>query len=359
MEVERLEQELRDYLTAEAREVEPPIEWWNTIISGLEDRINTSFWKKFMPKTRLAWALSMLVLLVVSGTAYAGTFIVKELFLNYTGEIEEAGLARELDVSQTVGDITVRLERAYADGNVVLAGFTIAGHGDKYFTHKNELETDNGQILPMMFSMGVVPGSEMVMGDWRPSERIAFMAAFDASPITGEPSSLNLILHLQISESPLPEEIQSSINSFSFDFSVPFTIAKTVNVEQTVEESGIAITLDKIDITPWATKAVFRFPQDEEKSGAPIIRLTLPEGNSEMESFGRKMDEPSSEYRSYFNGDFTDQHGEWTITIKELVLPPDLSEMTETDIGGQKVLIGESSGENRLSGPWIFTFDVP
>jgi hypothetical protein len=33
--------------------------------------------------------------------------------------------------------------------------------------------------------------------------------------------------------------------------------------------------------------------------------------------------------------------------------------MTETDIGGQKVLIGESIGENRLTGPWIFHFNVP
>jgi len=358
MEIEKLEQELRDYFVAEVQQAEPSIDWWNTIITGLEERKRTSFWQKFVPRTRLAWALAMLAILVIGGTAYAGTFIVKELFLNYAGEIEEAGLAQELDLRQTTGDVTVRLERAYADGNVVLVGFTVSGPGDRYFSDKNELKTDDRQILPMMFSMGVVPGSEMVMGDWRPSERIAFMAAFDASPITGEPSSLNLTLDLQINESPLPVEIQSSINSFSFDFSVPFNPATTVNVEQTVEESGITITLEKIDITPWATKAVFRFPQDEDNSGAPVIALRLPTGNSETESFGRSMDE-SSEYRSYFNGDFTGQHGEWTITIKELVLPPDLSEMTETDIGGQKVLIGESSGENRLTGPWIFHFNVP
>lgn len=358
MEIEKLEQGLRDYFKTEAHQAEPSTDWWNTIITGLEERKRTSSWKRFMPKTRLAWALALLALLLISGTAYAGTFIVKELFLNYAGQVEESGLAQALDLSQTTGDVTISLERVYADGNVVLAGFTVAGPGDRYFTHKNELMTDDGQSLPMMFSMGVVPGSEMVMGDWRPSERIAFMAAFDASLITGEPSSLNLILNLQISESPLPEEIQSSIDSFSFDFSVPFNTATTVNVEQSVEESGIAITLEKIDITPWSTKAVFRFPQDEDNSGAPIITLTLPNGKSEMESFGRSMSE-SSEYRSYFNGDFTDQHGEWTVTISELVLPLDLSEMTETEIGGQKVMIGESSGENRLTGPWVFHFNVP
>lgn len=65
MQVERLEQELREYLGTEAREVEPPIEWWNTIVSGLEDRKNTSSWKRFVPKTRLAWALATLVLLVI------------------------------------------------------------------------------------------------------------------------------------------------------------------------------------------------------------------------------------------------------------------------------------------------------
>ena len=311
-----------------------------------------------MPKTHLAWALALLVILIIGGTAYAATFVVKELFLNYTGQVEEAGLAQALDLSQTTGDVTVRLERVYADGNVVLVGFTVSGPEDRYFTHRNELETDNGLNLPMMFSMGVVPGSEMVMGEWRPSERIAFIAGFDASLITEEPSSLSLRLDIKISDSPLPEEIQSSIDSFSFYFSVPFNIAKTVEVEQTVEKSGTAITLERIDITPWATKAVFRFSHDEDNSGSPIIALTLPDGKSEMESFGRSMDE-SSEYRSYFNGDFTTQHGKWTITIRELILSPDLSEMTETDIGGQKVLIGESSGDNRLTGPWIFHFNVP
>ncbi len=355
MEVEKLEQELRDFFVVEVNQAEPPAEWWNNIIAGLEDRKRASLWNRIVPKTRLAWALALLALLVIGGTAYATTFIVKELFMNYAGQIEEAGLAQELDISQTVGDITVSLERAYADGNVVLVGFTVSGPRDRYFTHKNELKTDNGLDLPMMFSMGVVPGSDMVMGDWRPSERIALIAGFDASPVTGKPSSLGLRLDLQISESPLPEEIQT----FTFDFNVSFNIAETVDVEQTVERSGIAITLEIIDITPWATKAVFRFPQGENSSGTPIIALTLPDGNSEMESFGRKMGESSSEYRSYFNGDFTTQHGEWKITIRELILPPELTEMTETEIDGQKVLIGESSGENRLAGPWIFHFKVP
>ncbi|MBN2074256.1 MAG: DUF4179 domain-containing protein [Dehalococcoidales bacterium] len=228
MEIEGLEQELKGFFTAETRQAEPPLEWWNTIVAGLEDRKRTPFWKRYLPKTRLAWALALLALLVIGGTAYAATFIVRELFLSYAGHVEEAGLAQELNVSQTVGDVTVRIERAYDDGNVVLVGFTVSNPQERYNTHRSELKIEDGQTLPMMFGMGVVPGSEMIMGEWRPSERIAFMAGFDASLITEEPSSLNLRLDMKISESPLPEGSQT----FTFDFSVPFNTAKTVSVSR-------------------------------------------------------------------------------------------------------------------------------
>ena len=38
MEMERLEQELRDFFAVEVNQTEPPTEWWNNIITGLEDR---------------------------------------------------------------------------------------------------------------------------------------------------------------------------------------------------------------------------------------------------------------------------------------------------------------------------------
>ncbi len=354
----RLEQELRDYFKAEVRQQEPSADWWNNIVASLEERSSLSFWQRFKPKTRLAWAFVPIALLVIiGGTAYAATFVIKELFLNYAGHIEEAGLAQELDISQTIGNVTVRLERAYADGNVVLVGYTVSGPQERYFTRGGELITDEGQALPPLFGMGFVPGSERIMSEWRPSDRVAYLAGYDASLIKGEPPYLNLTLDIQVSDPPFPGKPLPSFESCTFDFTVPFARANRIVIEQTVEKSGVAITLDRIEITPWATMAVFRFSQD----GTPIVSVKLPDGRSD-ETFGRAVDDPSGEYRSYFNEDFTGQHGVWTITINELVLPPDISEAEKIELVEGKAWIIKSKGDNqdnRLTGPWVFTFEVP
>ncbi|MFC1946368.1 hypothetical protein ACFLXY_00455 [Chloroflexota bacterium] len=64
MEIESLERELRDFLITEVQQAEPPVGWWDNIVASLEDRKRTLFWKRFVPRTRLAWAMALLTLLV-------------------------------------------------------------------------------------------------------------------------------------------------------------------------------------------------------------------------------------------------------------------------------------------------------
>ena len=52
-------------------------------------------------------------------------------------------------------------------------------------------------------------------------------------------------------------------------------------------------------------------------------------------------------------GDFTKQAGEWVITIDELVFPPRRQPDQEGDFSGT------ASDIKRVSGPWIFRFEVP
>ncbi len=360
MKAERLEQELRDYFIAEVQQVEPSREWWNNTISSLGEQRYRSFWSVLMLKTRLAWALLPLVFLLIGGTAYGATLVVRNLFSNYARQVEEAGLAQELDLSQTVDGVTVRLERAYADGNVVLVGFTVSGPEERYFAHGGKLSTLDGQGLSQMFAAGVVPGSEIISGGWRPTERTALIAAFDASSLYRESTVISFHLETRVDRPPLAEGFQPSIGPFIFDFDLPFNAVKVVSVEQTAEASGITITLERVEITPWAAKAVFHFPPDENIT--PIISLELPGGTSIRESFGHTPNESSREYRDYFTGDFTSQHGEWALVISELVLPSAAEvEWTEFEIDGQKVMAGKGSGSdaNRLAGPWVFRFEVP
>jgi hypothetical protein len=362
MENEYIERELRKQLLSEVIDAEPSREWWENAISRRGEQNRRSRWFGLMPKTRLAWALLLLVLLLIGGTASGATLVVSQLFSKYARHVEEAGLAQALNLSQTVDGVTVTLERAYADANVVLVGFTVSGPDERYIASAGRLSTPGGQNLPQMFAQGVVPGSDTIMGGWHSSERTALMAAFDASSFSGEPSTISLHLETRINQPPVQGVFHPSIGPFVFDFELPFHAGNVITVGQTAEAAGVTIGLEKVVISPWATRAVLKFypPYDGSSSCVPVVSLQLPDGVSHEESFGHISSDTSSEYLDYFNGDFTSQHGKWTLAISELVLPStDGANWTETEVNGQKVMIGKGSDAKRLYGPWVFHFNAP
>ncbi|MDD5289527.1 MAG: DUF4179 domain-containing protein [Dehalococcoidales bacterium] len=349
-----LEQELRDYFQIETENIEPPHEWWENIISNLAERKRRVSWG-FIPRTRLAWVLLPLLLLLIAGTVYGASTLVKELFQKFATDVEKAGLAQELNLSQTIDDVTVRLERAYIDANVVLVGFTVSGPNARYHVDFGKLSTIDGQDIPGMIGMGTVPGSEMILGEWGKSERVAAIAAFDASIIQGLSSEIGLRLETQVEEWSILGEIQSTTGPFIFEFSVPFHSGKVINIEQTVEASGVSITLEDVVISPWATRATFQF-QSQDNTLSPIVSLELPNGEIKNVTFGKYLETSSAQY---FMGDFTDAHGNWTIVISELVFHPDVTKATEVPGSGGKAFTGKAEDIKRLAGPWIFHFQVP
>ncbi len=351
-----LEQELRDHFQLEVKNIEPPHEWWENIISNLAERKRRVPWG-FVPRTRLAWVLLPLILLLIAGTVYAASPLIREIFQKYAGHIEEAGLAQEINLSQTINGVTVNLERAYADSNAILVGFTVSGPSERYITQGDKLSTVDGQVLKAKGSMGFVPGSTMVMNNWSPDERVAVIEAFDTASLQGVSSELNLRLVIPVLDWAKPGLNAPVAGVFTFEFSVPFHSGKVVNVGQTAEMEGISITLDEVLISPWETRAVFRFnpPYDEENQPSPIGSLVLPNGRLVNEASGQISE---TSYIISFMGDFMDQDGEWIIVISEFVFSPDLSQATPVP-GYPGVYTGKSNDTQRLSGPWVFHFQVP
>lgn len=349
-----IEQKLHDYLQTEVQEVNPSREWWDNVISCLGEQKQRSRWSGLMPRTRLAWALVPLIILLIGGAAYGATSLIKELFQKYATHIEEAGLAQELNLSQTIDGVTVRLERAYADSNVVLVGFTVSGPAARYYANVGELTTADGQSIPAMIGMGVVPGSDVILGSWAPSERVAMITAFDASSVKGAPSGLSVRLETSVADSAVPGEDQTSVGPFIFDFKAPFHSGKVIHIGQTVEAAGVPVTLEQIVISPWATRAVFSFspPYDDRKNTPLLITSLQPAGGDSMKSSIGRVKETSSE--QYFNGDFTGQPGEWAVTVSELVFRE-----PAVKPGSQEGGTHPESDRKRLAGPWVFHFQVP
>jgi hypothetical protein len=344
MEKAMLEKQLQDYFRAEVQAVEPPVEWWQKTLARVEEQKRRSRWFGFMPKTRLAWALLSFILLLIGGTVYGATSLVRELFQRIATDVEKAGLAQEFDLSQTIDGVTVKLERAYADANVILSGFTISGPKSRYFADFGGLATADGQEIPVILGMGTIPGSSLVMGNWPESQRAAVVAAFDTNAIQGSPSELSLKLMISVTDSPLIEENQASTGPFIFDFTILFHAGNVIDVNQTVEAVGIPITLEQLIISPWATQAIFSFiPPYSDLNSRPLMITTIQPASGDIvnSALGKTKEEASAEY---FIGDLTGKSGEWTVTVKELVFPP------ESPTAGTH----PASDTKRLAGPWEF-----
>ncbi len=348
---ENLEQELRYYFQREVQRAELSAGWWSKIVTGVITKRPRSPRFGFWPKTRLGLALVPVALLLMGGTVYSATLLGRDYFSKMAPGISEAGLAQVYDLEQTTNGITVRLERAYADANVVLVGFTISGPKHNYYISDINLSTTEGQNLSGLTSLIGVPKSDLVIGDWQPSERNACVYSFDAAAMQGMPSELDLELTIAVTDSATAKEGQNVVGSFAFDFSVASHGGKIISIGQTTETSGVTITLEKIIVSPWATRAVIQvYPASDERGSRaiPLASINFSDGSSVKDNLGH---DTGTYHEDYFAGDFTSQSGEWTVTVNELVYPPMHSD--------QQIQNNSENDTKRVTGPWIFHFQVP
>lgn len=379
---------LEDYA---AQAVADNTDLWPGIRGRLQVGGRRTGWMRLRPTTRLGWAFLILtLLLVIGGTAYAVAPVLSELWQRTPGgqQVQEAGLAQEIHLSQTINDITVTLERVYADANQVLIGFTAEPSDPMPLLRSTRLSLANetGTILSGVLATDLSPddlrAGILVHGDfaraWRPPEKGAGVLAFDAAPIQGTPEELSLRLEMylqpaiirdssgQFSSSappaspttegeeqaltpypPLrasPEEEHESTSSwvgpFTFEFAVPFIPGHKLDVHQTIEALGASVMLEEVVATPSETRAILSLnvPQAGE-DWVPVAVLEPPTGEPEVGGLPKRLDEDTWAYQFFhYRGDHA---GDWTLTVTELVNP------------------GQPEEQEHLAGPWVFRFQIP
>lgn len=338
MQEQKLEQELRDCFQAETKTIEPTSDWWDSNISNVTGQNKRARWFGFMPRRRLAWALVPLIVLLIGGTVYAASPLIQGIFDNFFGQqIEQTGLVQEMDMSQTINGVTVQLERAYADSNVVLVGYSASLIDNLNIPAIATLTTADGQVLDGMMGMGEVNTASLGIFN------SASCFSFDASKITDSPSELSLTLKIDYARFPAdnPDEInQNPIGPFNFNFHLPFHAGNVIDVNQTVEAAGTPVTLEKVVISPYETRVVFQILPSEKVQDelVPVVSMVLPSGISVDAGSSFSLDPV---YQTFFTGDYTGEHGAGTLTLKEMVFR------------------AGPGGVQRLSGPWVFHFEVP
>jgi hypothetical protein len=338
MNEEKLEQELRDCFHAETKIIEPTSDWWDRNISQVTGQNKRTRWFGFKPRKRLAWALVPLIVLLVGGTVYAASPLIEGIFDNFFGQqIEQTGLVQDMDMSQTITGVTVRLERAYADSNVVLIGYSAGLTDNLNIPAIATLTTADGQVLDGMMGVGELHTAGLGIFN------SASCFSFDASKITGSPSELSLTLKIDYArfQADNSDEINHKpIGPFIFNFHLPFHAGKIIDINRTIESAGVPVTLEKVVISPYETRAVFQILPSEKVQDelVPVVSMVLPSGVSVDAGSSFSLD---PEHQTFFTGDYTGEHGAGTLTLKEMVFR------------------ASSGGVQRLSGPWVFLFSIP
>lgn len=356
MKGQRLEQEIRESLDAEVSKVELPRNLLSGVMSRLGEQGRPQRLLRFIPRNRLAWAVVLLSLLLIGGTAYAATSLMGDFFKTLAPDIEDNGLIVKLDLSQTIDGVTVRLVQGYADSNTILIGYTVTGRNARYSTDALHLSLADGQNLSASGGLGYVPTLNLL--GWQTAETTEVMA-FDASAVEGGSAEINLRFETTVGDSPSIETSSVTWGPFAFDFTLPFHAGKTVIVNQTTEAAGVPITLEKVVITPSATGAVLLFHgdyEDNKKRPLPISSLQPSTGSTDNLTGGIKASKtwfPEAFTLETYPGDFTNRSGGWTLTITELVFVPRRPE------GQSPVYYGKAADVKRLAGPWVFQFQVP
>jgi hypothetical protein len=123
---------------------------------------------RWVPATRLGWAALALAAVVVFGGLVAAARaavpgIVGLLQKDERLQQVDLGRAQSLDLSQTIGGVTVTLEWAYADGERVLVGYTVRSSDGRRFDPYHPALTDaGGHALPWQGGYGLTGQSDLV-----------------------------------------------------------------------------------------------------------------------------------------------------------------------------------------------------
>lgn len=318
--------------------------------------------------------------LLLMGAASALTLLQKAVDLDprWRAAYEQA---ERLNLSQTIGDYTVTLERAYADPNELVLAISLKGPSDSFVALPQARVTDASgrQYLEV-----VTAGS----GD-SASGGSGSIHAFQVPPDVATPLDLTVAIEPLKSEplydlssppswfSAPPREEPGLVGPWLFHISVPLHIAATVTPAQTVEASGIEITLTSVRITgtsirvrldtglsavrneefsKWSLEGTIRhgtrgvaqaldwIPISPDWTGQPIG----PEVLSMLES----GEDGSVMMRQTLAGSDAPS-GSWTLTIMRLI-------GSSSCVSGSPWLPCEDPGRaTQVDGPWIFRFDVP
>jgi hypothetical protein len=246
----------------------------------------------------------------------------------------------ELQQTQIVDGVTVQLEAAYADSNLVIIGYSITT-AEQNISASFTAVTPQGQVLSEFNGAGSENWSFLGSKETNAS----YFIAFNTSDMLSPPQELTLHLtgevgRWNISQIKLGKKPQI-LGKLSFEVSMPLHQGKILTPHQRVTVDGQATTLERVVLTPTLTSIfISGFPEENTDQS---LAYEVPVGT---------LDIQNKSYRFLSSGP-DEAQGNGTTWV--LLYPNDLSQLRGT---WKLTVVGglASSFEPGGSGGTIWTF---
>jgi len=216
------------------------------------------------PRTALVAALAIFALV---GATYVVLPLLQSLWSEDRGlqHVTQAGLARDLNLRQTINGVTVHVQKGYADANRIAIGYSVEFPPTTATDHSPAF----GDLVLTDDSGGTHrPFGSMSTGD---SPLGAQVAMFEAPGVSG---ARDIAFTLTIPK--VHAAGQDFRGPWVFNVTLPMAAARVVERTLTFTRPGVEVTFTRIVVAPSATRFEYRVHLD----GAPeptnaMLRLGL------------------------------------------------------------------------------------
>lgn len=292
--------------------------------------------RKFSRRVAVVAALAAVFVLLV-GASYGTIQSLLVYVLNMepgTQQVLQDNMYTKISQAQHVGGFTITLERAYADANRVIVGYTITKPKPPV-SHTYNSTALQGAVLST--SQGLVLQGRGGSGYGGGQGNDATADSFDAASITGNPSQLQL--HFAAQGLSINDFDGKTIHSYllpgavSFNFTVPFHAGRIVNPRSSVTAHGVTVTVERIVVTLSETRIYLRCP-----ASCFVDHLSGDGWDSQSGFRGPEMQwhTPDGLIVSSFWDSFYNKHGVWTIHV-----------------------MADPNSSLAGNGPWVFHIALP
>jgi hypothetical protein len=223
--------------------------------------------KRHWPRTALVTALAIFALV---GATYIALPLLQLLWSEDRGlqHVTQAGLARDLNLRQTIDGVTVHVQKGYADANRVAIGYSVelppttAGDDGPQFSSAI-LTDEDGRTYP---SLGFSTTGDSPLG--------AEVHTFEPLGVTaGRAIAFTLTIPEVVRAPKGGGTVRTFRGPWVFHFTLPRAAARVVERTLTFTRPGVELTFTRIVVAPSATRFEYRVHLEgfTDRAGASLM----------------------------------------------------------------------------------------